>query len=162
MAGQDTLHKVVTALGRLPQPLREKALSLVMGRVVPYVGTSGLVIEEMSADRVIVRARDLRPFQNHIRSVHAAAMALAVETASGFVTVMNLPPSKLPLIKTLKVDYVKRSRGDIRAVATISEAQRVEIRGADKGSVDVEVHATDATGEEPIRCQAIWAWVPRK
>jgi acyl-coenzyme A thioesterase PaaI-like protein len=162
MAGEDKLHRVITALGRLPQPLRSKALSLVMGKVVPYVGTSGLVIEEMNADRVIVIARDRRPYQNHIHSVHAAAMALAVETASGFVTVMNLPASKLPLIKTLKVDYVKRSRGDLRAVATISDAQRAEIRGADKGSIDVEVHATDATGEEPIRCQAVWAWVPRR
>lgn len=162
MAGESKLHRVVAALGRLPQPLRAKALSLVMGRVVPYVGTSGLVIEEMNADRVVVRARDLRPYQNHIHSVHAAAMALAVETATGFVTVMNLPGSKLPLIKTLTVDYVKRSRGDIRAVATISEAQRAEIRGADRGSIEVEVHATDATGQEPIRCQAIWAWVPRK
>jgi acyl-coenzyme A thioesterase PaaI-like protein len=162
MSGASTLYTVVNALGRLPQPLRAKALSLVMGRVVPYVGTSGLVIEEMTADRVVVRARDLRPFQNHIGSVHAAVMALAAETASGFVTVMNLPPTKLPLIKTLKIDYKKRTRGDLRAVATFTEAQREEVRRADKGNTEIEVHVTDATGEEPIRCTAIWAWVPRR
>ncbi len=75
---------------------------------------------------------------------------------------MSMPPGALPLIKTLQVDYRKRTRGDIRAVATLTEEQRDEIRGAAKGSIDVAVQATDASGDEPIDCRAVWAWVPRR
>lgn len=158
----ELLQKIVKTINKTPQPLRQRALSLVMGRMVPYVGTSQLVIEEMTEERVVVIAKNLRPIRNHIGQVHAAAMALAAETASGFVTAMNMPRGTLPLITTLKVDYRKRTRGDIRAVATLSPEQREAIRSTEKGSVDVTVHAMDQTGEEPIECQAVWAWIPRK
>lgn len=158
----EILQRSVSLLNHLPSPFREKSLSAVLGRVVPYVGTSKMVIEEMTEHRVVVVARDIKPIQNHIRSVHAGAMFLAVETASGFVTAMNTPPTSLPLIKTLRIDFKKRTRGDVRAVATLTEEQRHLIRTEPRGNVDVEVHATDASGEEPILCLATWAWVPRK
>lgn len=156
------LQKLVHTINLTPTPLRQRALSFALGRMVPYVGTSQLVIEEMTQERVIAVARNLPSIRNHIGQVHAAAMALAVETASGFVTAMNMPPGTLPLIKTLQVDYKKRTRGAIRAVATLSAEQREQIRATERGSVDVTVHATDDSGDEPIECAAVWAWVPRK
>jgi len=160
-ADLEMLQKIVKTINKTPQPLRKRALSLALGQVVPYVGTSGLVIEEMNAERVIVVARNQRAIRNHIGQVHAAAMALAAETASGFVVAMNMPRAALPLITTLKVDYRKRTRGDIRAVAVLSPEQREAIRSTERGSVDVTIRATDASGEEPIECQAVWAWIPR-
>lgn len=161
-ADLELLQKIVKTINKTPQPLRRRALSLLLGQMVPYVGTSQLVIEEMNEERVVVVARNLRPIRNHIGQVHAAAMALAAETASGFVTAMNMPRGALPLITTLKVDYNKRTRGDIRAEATLSPEQRETIRTTERGSVDVPIRATDASGDEPIDCQAVWAWIPRK
>jgi hypothetical protein len=89
-------------------------------------------------------------------------MALLAETASGFVVGMNLADDKLPLIKTLKVDYVKRTQGDMRAVATLSAEQMQLIEREPKGEISVAVLVTDESGEEPIRCEMIWAWVPKK
>lgn len=154
------LQKVVRTINLAPKPLRQRMLSLALGKVVPFVGTSSLVIEEMTASQVVVLVRNQRPVQNHIGSVHAAAMALAAETASGFVTAMNISGPKVPLITSLVMEYNKRTKGDIRAVATLTEEQRELIRASDRGSVEVEIHATDRTGDEPIRCAATWAWVP--
>jgi len=75
---------------------------------------------------------------------------------------MNVPDSRLLLCKSMKVDFKKRTQGDITAVATLTEQQLHDIATLDKGEVNVEVHATDATGAEPIRCEYIWAWIPRK
>jgi acyl-coenzyme A thioesterase PaaI-like protein len=142
--------------------MRATVISRLFGRVVPFVGTSGLVYEELTSARVVVTIRNRRPVQNHIKNVHAAAMALLAETATGFVVGMNLPDDKLPLIKSLKVDFLKRTQGDMKAVATLSPEQIELIRSTPKGEVLVPVVVTDESGEEPIQCSMLWAWVPKK
>ncbi len=162
MSFSNNLNRVVSKLEFLPPNLRSGVISRIFGRVVPYVGTSGLRYEELTTERVVVSIRNRRPVQNHIKGVHAAGMALLAETATGFVVGMNLPDDKLPLIKTLKVDYIKRTQGDMRAVATLNADQVRRIRSEPKGEVTVPVIVTDESGEEPIRCEMVWAWVPKK
>jgi len=94
--------------------------------------------------------------------VHAAAMALLAETATGFVVGVNLSDDKLPLIKSLHVDFKRRTVGDMRAVASLSEEQVAMIRSNPKGELLVPVTVTDESGEEPIQCQMLWAWVSKK
>jgi hypothetical protein len=89
-------------------------------------------------------------------------MALLAETATGFAVGMNLPDDKIPLIKTLKVDYTKRSTGGMRAVAELSAEQVEAMRTQPKGEVLVQVSVTDESGEAPIKCEMLWAWVPKK
>ena len=36
------------------------------------------------------------------------------------------------------------------------------MQSQDKGEVVVPVTVTDASGEQPIVCEFIWAWVPTK
>lgn len=162
MSFSNNLSRVVSKFTFLPPPLRSTVVSGIFGRVVPFVGTSGLRYEELSPERVVVSIRNRRAVQNHIHGVHAAAMALLAETATGFAVGMNLPDDKLPLIKSLKVDYLKRSQGDMRAVATLSPEQVEQIRNTPKGEVLVPVIVTDESGEEPVRCEMLWAWVPKK
>lgn len=162
MSFSNNLNRVVSKFQFLPPTLRATVVSGIFGRVVPFVGTSGLRYEELTPERVVVSIRNRRPVQNHIKGVHAAAMALLAETATGFAVGMNLPDDKLPLIKSLKVDYIKRSQGDMRAVATLSPEQVELIRSTPKGEVLVPVIVTDESGEEPVRCEMLWAWVSKQ
>ncbi|MFP5431268.1 MAG: DUF4442 domain-containing protein [Gammaproteobacteria bacterium] len=162
MGFSNNLIRVVGKFDFLPPNLRTTVISKIFGRVVPLVGTAGLRYEELTPERVVVSIRNRRPVQNHINGVHAAAMALLAETATGFVVGMNLPDDKLPLIKSLKVDYHKRTKGDMRAVATLSPEQVQLVRSTPKGEVLVPVVVTDESGQEPIRCEMLWAWVPKK
>lgn len=162
MSFSNNLSRVVSKFNFLPPPLRGTVISGIFGRVVPFVGTSGLRYEELSAERVVVTIRNRRLVQNHIKGIHAAAMALLAETATGFVVGMNLPDDKLPLIKSLKVNYLKRAQGDLRAVATLSAEQVAQIRNTPRGEVSVAVMVTDESGEEPISCEMIWAWVAKQ
>lgn len=162
MSFSNNLTRVISKFAFLPPALRATVVSGIFGRVVPFVGTSHLRYEELTPERVVVSIRNRRPVQNHIKGVHAAAMALLAETATGFAVGMNLPDDKLPLIKSLKVDYLKRTRGNMRAVATLSPEQVELIRSTPKGEVLVPVMVTDESGEEPIRCEMLWAWVSRE
>ena len=89
-------------------------------------------------------------------------MALIAETASGFTLGYSLPDNKIPLIKSLKVDYLKRTKGKMVAVASITDEQIEKILNEPKGDVLIEVHVTDESGEEPIRCEMLWAWITKK
>jgi len=159
---QNKLARTVAGFQRLPQGLRTWVTSFALGRVVPLVGTAGLRYEEITPQRVVVRIRNQRKVQNHIQGVHAAAMALLAETATGFCVGMNLPDDKLPLIKTMKIDYVRRSQGDMVAAASLRPEQIQQILTQDKGEVTVPVTITDASGQEPIQAEMVWAWVPKK
>lgn len=155
------LSRTIARLQGLPL-IGPWATNVVLGRVVPFVGTSGLRYEVLSGQRVVVRIRNQRKVQNHIRGVHAAAMALLAETATGFCVGMNLPDDKLPLIKTMKIDYVRRSQGDMVAEASLRPEQIEQILTQDKGEVVVPVVIRDESGEQPIQAEMTWAWVPKK
>jgi acyl-coenzyme A thioesterase PaaI-like protein len=162
MHAANKLSKLIARIEKLPRPLRRRSRSLLIGRVVKFVGTARLDIEELTGERAVVSIKNRRIVQNHLGSVHAAAMALIAETASGFVVGMNVPDDRVPVIKTLKVDYLKRAKGALRAVAELTPAQIDSIHATEKGEVRVKVSVTDEAGVEPIACEMIWAWTPRR
>jgi acyl-coenzyme A thioesterase PaaI-like protein len=161
MTKPNQLARTVARFDRLPAALRPAALSLVLGRVVPFTGTARLRFELLRPEQVVVSIENRRRVRNHIGGLHAAAMALLAETATGFCVGLNVPDDKLPLIKSLQVEYLKRAQGDMRAVATLRPEQVEAIRTLEKGEVTVAVTITDASGAEPIRAEMVWAWVPR-
>lgn len=160
--GANGLSRMVQKTARLPQGLRNYVLSRLFGRVVPFLATAGLQFDEVGPTRLTVSIRNRRKVQNHIRGVHAAAMALLAETASGFVMGMNVPDDKLVLLKSMKVDYLQRSQGNMRAIATLRPEQIAALRDEEKGNTLVEVAVSDDSGEAPVVCEMVWAWVPKK
>jgi acyl-coenzyme A thioesterase PaaI-like protein len=156
------MSRLVSRLDLLPAPLRAALQSYLLGNRVPFVGTARLKFEEVSGQRVIVSLSNRRRVQNHLKGVHAAAMALLVESATGFALGMHIPDGKIPLLKSLKVNYIKRARGGLRAVAELSAEQVSALLEQNKGEVEIPVSVTDETGRTPIQCEVVWAWIPRK
>jgi len=66
------------------------------------------------------------------------------------------------VIKTIKAEYVKRAKGDMKAIATLTKAQLHEMHSQEKGETSVKVTVTDGEGKEPIIMEMIWAWTPKK
>ena len=100
-----------------------------------------------------------KAMQNHIGQIHACAMALLAETATGFVTAMNVPDSAVVLIKSLKVDFKRPTKGAMTAVATLTPEQQQLMQSSEKGETLVQVIVTDESGEAPIQCEMLWAWI---
>lgn len=162
MAEKNRLNTIATKLSNLPDFISSFAMSKVFGATIKYAGHSGIRFESLSDNECVVSIRNKKKIQNHIGGVHAAAMALLAETATGFVFGMSVPDSKLPLIKKMNIDYVKRSTGDMRAVAKLSNEQIEIIRTQERGEVVVEVLITDEANVEPIKAEMTWAWVSKK
>ena len=159
-ASPNRLARTLAKLDRVPAFLRPWLRNLVMGRAGPLTGTARLNYVEMSPEQVVIEVANVRRVQNHIEGVHAAAMVLLAETATGMVVGMNVRDGYLPLAKTIHVDFKRRSQGGLRAVATLSPAQRELMQKNDKGEVSVLVQVSDESGEQPIQCEYIWAWIP--
>ncbi len=162
MSKPNRLMKVVQATAKLPANVRTFVLSKAFGTFVPMVGTAGIRYEHVAQDKVVVSIKNHRGMQNHIKGVHAAAMALLAETATGFVAVLNIPDNRIPLIKSLHVDYKKVAKGDLTATATLTDEQRKYIADNEKGELLVPVTVIDESGTSPIECQMLWAWIPKK
>lgn len=163
MAKQNALSKAISKLESFPAPLRKKATSSILGFMVKFFGTAGIRVDEMNTERTVMTLKNRRKVQNHIGTVHAAAMSLLAESATGMLVAFNLPDDKLPLIKTMDFKFVKRAAaGELVAVAELSPEQLESIHNEDKGEVNVKVTITDVDGVEPILCDMVWAWIPKK
>jgi acyl-coenzyme A thioesterase PaaI-like protein len=160
-ARPNQLQRLQSVIEGLPRALQPAVISFLLGQVVPFVGTVRLRFEEISHDQVVVSIKNRRRVQNHIHGVHAAAVALLAETASGFCVGRHLPDDKLPLLKRMQVDYLHRSTGGLVAVARLTPEQIAIISAQDKGEVQVQVRVTDEAGGEPVHCDMLWAWVSK-
>ncbi len=159
---ENKLYTIVSKINLLPQFLRSRALSTFFGNVVKFAGTSNIIVEELTDTRAVISIKNKKPVQNHIGSVHAVANILIAESATGYLVGMHVPAQSVPVIKTIKADYLKRAQGDMRAVATLTDAQIKQIRTEEKGETSVKVELTDAEGKEPVVMEMIWAWTPKR
>ena len=161
MTHRNRLTKLVNATSKLPQGIRSTLLSKTFGRIVPMVGSAKLRYVELSPAKVMVKIANHKAMQNHIGQVHACAMALLAETATGFVTAMNVPDTAIMLIKSLKVDFKRPTQGAMTAVATLTPEQQALMQSSDKGETLVQVIVSDESGEAPIQCEMLWAWLAK-
>ena len=156
------LQRQLSRLDKVPTFVRPWAQSFLLGRAVPYTGTSKLRYEVMSPEQVVISVANRREVQNHIEGVHAVATTLAAETATGMVMGMNVRDDCVPVVKDMRVQFKKRGMGAMRAVATLTAEQRALMQSTDKGEVTVAVVVTDESGNQPVECEFIWAWIPSK
>ncbi|MGO4891884.1 DUF4442 domain-containing protein [Flavobacterium sp. W21_SRS_FM6] len=159
---RNPLRAFVNKVNQYPRWLSAFLMTKVFRYKVKLAGTTGIEVIYTDGKTATYRQKNYRKAQNHIGSVHAAAMALLAESCTGFIVGINLPGDKLPLIKSMNLNYVKRATGDMTAVATLTDEQIQLMQTTEKGEINVQVVVTDATGIEPLLCEMIWAWVPKK
>src|SRR5690606_31286809 len=128
----------------------------------PMVGSAKIRYVELSGAKVVVTIANHKAMQNPIGQVHACAMALVAETATGSVTSMNVPDTAIVLIKSLKIDFKRPTKGALTAVATLTAEQQQLMQSSDKGETLVQVVVRDESGEAPIQCEMLWAWIAKK
>ena len=162
MAKNNRLTTAVNTFQKLPESIRTFALSKAMGRVIKYAGTSGLRFEKLTPNECIIVIPNRKKVQNHIGSVHAAAMGLLAETATGFMTGLTVPDNRIIVIKSMSLEYLKQASGDMKAVATFSDEQVDYIKQNEKGDINVPVVITDGKGVETVKATMVWAWAPKR
>ena len=162
MSKPNKLSKTMAKVDLLPAGWCAGARSFMLGKIIPYAGTSGVRFEVLTPETCTVTIRYRRKVGNHIGTLHAAAMALAAESATGFVAAMNVPDNKVLVIKTMELNYLKRTKGTLTATATLSAAERQRMIDEPKGEVLVPCTLSDETGTESVSANMTWAWTEKR
>lgn len=158
------LERLVLKVHSLPVPdsVRRRLITLSAGLTVPYLRTSAIEIDAITAARVEVVLRNRKKVQNHMKTVHASAMFLLAESATGLVLSANLPDGSRFATTHIEIDYKQKAVGDLRAVAVLDEAQRATLRSGASGKLVVPVTLTDQADNEPATFVIEWAFRPGK
>lgn len=143
---------ILSAWERLQKVPGGKALfNFYLGRKVPYTGTIHARVEELSPGHCRVRMSDRKGLRNHLRSIHAIALANLGELATGLAVMAALPPDARGIPIEIKVEFLKKARGEIIAKASCT--------APDLGTEHehpVEALMLDAEGDKVARFSARW------
>eukprot|EP00760_Papus_ankaliazontas_P030594 PhM_4_TR4918/c0_g1_i1/m.96892 len=161
MVKRNALAEFVHKLNSFPEGIRSPVMSFMLGRKIPFVSTSSVVIDSLNQHKSIVSINNRKKVQNHIGGVHACAMTLVAETATGILFGMTVPDTHIPLCKSIKVDFVRRAEGGLTAQATLNENDIKKILSSDKGDLVVPCIVRDDSGKQPIKVECVWAWAPK-
>ena len=156
------IRRVYNSIQKLPYSWRARAMSMVFGNAVKFFKTGRLRFTTLTPNTAVCVVKNRKRTQNHIGSVHAVAMGLIAESATGVLVGLNTPATSIPVIKSMHIDYLKRAVGDMRAEASLTDSQINQLQTQDKGELLVQCKVFDAEQKEPINVEMLWAWVPAK
>lgn len=152
----------VEKINKAPQFMQSFLLTALFTSKVKFAGTTGVKIEKVTRQQAILSLKNKKSVQNHIGGIHAIAAAVLAESVTGIVFGMNLPDSRLPLLKSMKINYQRRMQGNLTAVAQLNSEQMTLMEQQEKGDIIVPVIITDESGQQPLECEMEWAWVSKK
>jgi len=131
--------------------------SCLVGRTAPYSGTVRARVMELEPGRCRLRMRDRRGLRNHLRSLHAIALANVMELASGLAMLTGLPSDARGIVTRIDVRYEKKARGTLIATSDSRAPERVDTNM--DHVVEAELH--DEAGERVAFARVHWRIGPR-
>lgn len=131
-------------LGHLPGGKR--LFTALIGRLAPYTGTMGAVVQELGQGRALVTLADRRIVRNHLSCVHAVALANLVELTGNLALAYSLPDDARFIVSGMRLDYVKKARGTITG-----ESEIPPIESSVRQEYEVPVTLRDSSGDVVVR-----------
>ena len=129
--------------------------SKLLGLMVPYTRSIRCTVVQFEPGYAEVLLHDRWRVRNHLRSVHAIALANLGELATGLSLIGGLSPRLRAILTGLDVRYTKKARGPLLAEARCTVPEIVS-------EVDHAVEATirDSDGDTVAIVTAHWLLSP--
>jgi acyl-coenzyme A thioesterase PaaI-like protein len=139
-----------------PLPGGALLFSRIVGWMVPYSGTIRPRVVRLVPGLARVELKERRGLRNHLRSVHAIALANLGELASGLAMTLALPGGTRGIPVRIEIEYLKKARGRITAEGRASPPPAVT--GEHDAAATAEL--TDETGDVVARMTVTWRLAP--
>jgi len=132
-------------------PAGRWVFSRLLGLMVPYTNSIRGTVVRFEPGHAQVLLRDRRRVRNHLRSIHAIALANVGELATGLSIISGLGPDLRAILTGLDLRYRKKARGALLAEARCSIPKVVS-------EIDHAVEATirDSDGDIVATVTAHW------
>ena len=138
-------------------PFGKRFFDMFAGYFVPYTGSIGARVQELRPGYSKITLRDRRKVRNHLKSVHAIALANLGEYSGNLALLASLSSKGRFIVKGLTMDYHKKSRGLITA-----ECHCPEYIPGEKAEYNLEVTLKNGDGELCATCYLITVVGPIK
>ncbi len=137
-------------------------LNFLMARIIPFNRPHKFSILSISEELIRTSAPYRKSNHNHIRGIHACAIATIAEFSAGFLLLTKLDPAKYRLIMAkLDADYSYQAKEDIIAEAELSTARLQEevitpLEGQDSTTIIMTTVVWDMSGNEVAVVKTTW------
>jgi hypothetical protein len=139
-----------------------KLLNWSLNRMIPFNGPHSFEVVEIEQHRVKTKIPYKKRNFNHIRGLHACALATISEFTTGFLLINNLDPKKYRLImQRLEMDYHFQGKMDSYAEFKISNEwfrEKIEqpLQSSEAVVVPCEVKIHDEKGNHLTTGRVYW------
>ncbi len=126
--------------------------SRIVSFKAPYFSSISPLFLQLEPGRCAVSMRKRRAVQNHLGTVHAIAMCNMAELSAGMLTEVSIPSTHRWIPTGMTVQYLKKAKTDLTAVATPLRPLAPETFSTD-GEFPVHVAVTDTSGLTVFQAQ---------
>lgn len=137
-------------------------LNTIIGRVIPFNRPHGFGIEAIGEDFIRTRSRYKKSNFNHIRGIHACAIATIAEFSAGFLLMTKLHPTQYRLIMSnMEVEYLYQAKDDIFSESRCSSERLDEevvapLNDQELVTVMMESKVVDSSGKDIALAKTTW------
>jgi acyl-coenzyme A thioesterase PaaI-like protein len=104
-------------------PFGKCLFSKIMGWIIPYTGSISPSVQKIEPGYAEVQLKDRRRVRNHLKSVHALALANIGEFCTGLALFSRSPAQAQAILVELNVTYLKKARGLLTASSSFPETE---------------------------------------
>lgn len=137
-------------------------LNVVLSRIIPFNRPHGFVIEEITDEYLRTTAPYKRNNHNHLRGIHACAIATIAEFSGGYLLLSRLDPRRYRLIMSrIEVDYLYQAKERIVSESHLPEARLLQeiiepLKQQEAITIRMESRIADITGNQVAVAFTTW------
>ncbi len=152
------MNRLLKAYNRLEKfPMGKRIFSRLVCLNAPYFRTIKPQFQELRQNYGRISMKKRRSVTNHIKTVHAIAMANLCELVAGTTLEVSLPGNMRWIPSGMDIKYLAMAKTDLEAICAVTEENLTE-----KKNISLEVSVFDTNGSEVVHASIRMHISPKK